>query len=242
MKQIFVEPHFHSRVKEIMSSVSTVGGEIIFQAGVQDVLILISAGLSFIKSLFSVGTYSCWHVIMALMELACSAIALTLFVMYDYMPNNGSTSAYADSRHIFLLAFSYTCALEIQDVILTFQTVRVYRKMKNAVNRTDDADFKQTKKSARAFYIVVLFQGLLMMAILPIIAFYKADWETDYFAPSGFSQKNGQYLLISMILLVAAQVFLLLATIFENDIGWEAKIDPGNGLMSLACTNKSISR
>jgi hypothetical protein len=208
------------------------------QANLQDFLILASAGLSCLKSMISVGTYSCWHVVMVLIELFCSGIALTLFVMYDSMQNDGSTSA--DDRHIFLLAFSYTFCLEIQDVIVTYKTVRVYNRIETFVyeKRMDYAELRRGKKLAMKGYLMVLLPSLLIMAVLPIIAFYKANWETSYFAPSGFSQQNGTFLLIAMLLFVVAQGLLLLAIFFENDIGWEVRIKPGNGRMSLALTDK----
>ena len=193
------------------------------KANIQDILILTSAGLSFIKSVIAVGTYSYWHILLALIELACSALALSLFVIGNFTENDNLSSYAVDDKLLFLLAFSSSCIMEVHDVIFTYQTVRTYRKLQENVkqNTMTYRDLQETKKKAKRSYMIWLLIGGLSAAILPIITFWKSGWETKYFSPSGFSPENGQLLLISTILTISAQAGLsigLLCTICNAEV------------------------
>lgn len=197
-----------------MSSVTMQDDTIILRANVQDFLILTSAGLSFIKSMLSIGTYSYWQILLALMELACTGIALTIYIMNDFVVYNDS-SAYGDDKLLFLLAFASSCSAEVMDVIFTFQTVRIYKKLKRDVShqKMTHEDLEQIKKIAQCRYLRGLLMGAVLMAIVPIIAFWKANFEVDYFAPFGFSPQNGKFLLIAMILGCIVQAIILVVAV-----------------------------
>lgn len=208
-------PFDHIRLRIMSSaSVSTNGDEVVVKANIQDALILASAGLSVVKSLLSIGTYSCWHVLFSLMELVCSGLALALFVTQDYLNADGSM-VYGDDGLIFLLAFSSSCICEVIDVVVTFCTVRSYKKFKEDVYDGIETYqiMKQIKRVAKRQYIFGLVFALVLGAIVPIVAFSKADWQTQYFAPSDFSPENGKFLLIAMSISIAGQGLLAFAVL-----------------------------
>lgn len=82
------------------------GDEVVIRMNVTDILVLTSAGLSIIKSLLSVGTYSYFHVLLSLIELTCTVLALAIFVNEDFLGVDGTVPEFgSDDIYIFLLAF-----------------------------------------------------------------------------------------------------------------------------------------
>lgn len=193
----------------MVSATFTDEADVVLQATVQDILIVTSAGISFIKSILSVGTYTYMHVLLAVLELACTAFALALFVLNDLLGEDGKPPPFGDDLYIFLLAFCSACIAEIMDVAFTFQTVHTYKKISQIVSEGKlpyDA-LLRLKKQAKCFYLGMLSFGLISYSLIPIIAFWRAGWVVAYFAPSPFSSQNSMYLLVSNILLTAGQLF-----------------------------------
>lgn len=218
------------------TSVSTNGDEVVVTANVQDALILTSAGLSVLKSLLSIGTYSCWHVLFSLLELVRSVLALALFIIREYSNVEEDGGMYGNDALIFLLSFVSSCICEVIDVIVTFCTVRTYKKFKDDVYSGSETVqvMKKIKEVAKRQYILGLVVTLLFVAVIPIIAFSKADWKTEYFAPSEFSPQNGQFLLIAMIITITGQGLITFAVVCTM-------CDATNMIAAMMCCNLFVS-
>lgn len=203
------------------------------KASIQDALILTSAGLSVLKSLLSIGTYSCWNILLSLLELVCSGLALALFITQEYGQGEGM---YGDDAILFLLSFVSSCICEVIDVIITFCTVRTYKKFKDDVysgNETYQV-MSKIKSVAKRQYILGLIFAALFSAVVPLIAFSKADWQTQYFAPSDFSPQNGQFLLIAMIISITGQGLISFGVVCTM-------CDPSTMVAAMLCCNPFVS-
>ena len=84
---------------------------------------------------------------------------------------------------LYLLTFVSGIIIEWMDVLFTYQTVRTYKRMKATRSRRV---IEVKKKEASGVYKCSLLIALITSAIVPLIAFAKANCETDYFAPKEF--------------------------------------------------------
>jgi len=176
----------------------------------QNILIVVSAGLSFVKSLMAVGTYSYFHLVFSFLELACTGLAFSIFVLVDYQGEH-KDDLYGDDVTLYLLSFASGIIVEWLDVLVTYQTVRTYKRLKDIKPRSV---MEETKKKASSTYKCLFVLTLILGAIVPLIAFSKANWEPAYFGPADFSSKNRKLLLISIIITIVCQgIWAIFATL-----------------------------
>jgi len=181
-------------------------------ASAQDILIIASAALSFVKSLMTVGTYSYFNVIFAFVELSCTGLAFAVFFTVDYLDEDErQEDGYGDDIDLYMLTFISGIIIEWLDLIMTYQTVRSYKRSKEKFPKTMTDN---TKKVASCAYKFTFVYALLFIAIVPLIAFSKANWVTNDFAPTEFSPKNFTLLMSAATITVACQgIFAMFATL-----------------------------
>mmetsp|Transcript_1870 Transcript_1870/g.3711 ORF Transcript_1870/g.3711 Transcript_1870/m.3711 type:complete len:323 (-) Transcript_1870:2436-3404(-) len=164
--------------------------------GVEDVLIVLSAVVSALKSFLSIGWYSNGSIVLSVLELGMSGVALWLFLLND------DNILLDEDKKTFIIAFGVSICAEWTDVILTYGTVKLYKRANKHYSQPRITnEMKAKKKRARCWSFGSLLFGAAFAGIMPIITFWLSGWETDYFSPSDFSPENGHRLYIAWILL-----------------------------------------
>jgi hypothetical protein len=177
---------------------------------ITDILILASAVLSIIKSLLAIGTYSNWHVLLAVIEFVCTALAFSIFILDDFVGVDGTVPFGSDDLSIFLLAFVSSCIIEVIDVFFTYNTVRAYR----SVHKENDYDrMRQRRKNVKSNYTFCFIFTSTFVGITPLVSFGKSGWNKEYFSPSPFSPQNSKFLLICLIMMLSALIIYAFAAI-----------------------------
>ena len=201
------------------TGVSTEGGGTVITTDIQDILIILSAAISFIKSILSVGIYSYWHVPFAIAEVVLSAFAFAIFVTDDIDDTHieGTGEEYGNSMLLYNLTFISAVMAEVLDVIVTYHTVHTFKKIKSNLsdNADDRAEFKAMKKQAKCQYICNYIMASVLSSIVPLIAFSKANWEIDYFGPFPFSPANGKLLFVATIMFMTYNGLYLMFSVFS---------------------------
>ena len=174
----------------------------------QDHLVIVSAVLSFIKSIMAFGTYSYWHVLFALLELLCTGIALSLFIGNDFH-EDADNPEYSDDTRIFLLAFLSALCTELMDVVVTTHTVRSFKKIDS---EEDPSTVKVYRGAAFKSYMSSLILSAVFQGLAPVLAFRKAGWESDYFTPSDLGDGVTRLMYPALIMAVATQGLIALLT------------------------------
>jgi len=185
--------------------------EIVIHVTVSDILILSSAALSILKSLLAFEAYSPFHVLLALIELACTALAFSIFILDEFLDEDGIAPTFgSDDIYIFLLAYASSCIVEVIDVFFTYNTVRAYRSV---YKENDDALVRRGRKMAKCFYTCGLLIATISAGITPMISFGKSGWNMAYFSPSPFSPQNSKFLLIYLIMMLSGQIIQSVAVV-----------------------------
>mmetsp|Transcript_3520 Transcript_3520/g.4668 ORF Transcript_3520/g.4668 Transcript_3520/m.4668 type:complete len:310 (+) Transcript_3520:230-1159(+) len=181
-------------------------------ASSQDILIIVSAVLSFSKSLLAIGTYSYFHVAFSLLGMACTVLAFIIFISEDYDADflDQVEAGYGDDVKLYLLSFCGAIVIEWVAVITTYQTVVTYKRIK-AQPETYGDDRDDFERGATAIYVKTLLIGLALSGIVPLIAFGKAGWETDYFGPVDFGEDNAKLVMCALILWLITQGLMAIA-------------------------------
>ena len=180
-------------------------------ADAQSALIAIAAGLSLVKCVVSaMGNYSPFHVALDILALGATLTAFMIFQNNDFDDTDlldRVEAGYGDDIVLYRIAYISAMIVQAINAAVTMQTLSIYTRIQI---EPFGADAKQGyQKSARYTYIYMLLLGMVLCgAIVPLIAFGKADWETDNLSPTNFKEDNAKLLMSAMILAVLAQGFM----------------------------------
>ncbi|KAL7555339.1 hypothetical protein ACA910_012083 [Epithemia clementina (nom. ined.)] len=188
-------------------------------ADAQAALILIAAGLSATKCVLAgMGNYSHYHVAMSLLTLAASVLAFSLFRQEDYTAEfpDQIQAGYGDDIVLYKIAFLCAMIVGLVNAVLTYQALLTYKRVVRAVEvfrqDSEQSQLVVTRRLLRKTYIQMLLFGLVVGgAVVSLVAFGLADWETPNFGPANFQEDNAKLLMSAMILNVMSQGLIALA-------------------------------
>lgn len=170
-------------------------------------LIVTSATLALLKSFLALGAYSYVQVALVVLEVVSTGMAFAIFLLFDVMEDVWITPVWNNASLVYCLAFSTTVLMTIMDMGITFQSVRVYKRVKGLVGMRQEC-LDQTKKFARSKCTAIVICALLLQGIVPIVAYARAGWETDYFAPADLTGITKILVLCSIVLQLISTALL----------------------------------